>query len=166
MADEPRRKKTAKTESLTIRLDPKTRFALEFVARVRGQTITKVIEQEIIKVADETEILAGDSPSNSVCWRSYWDVNEGVRYLQIANDALTNPTYEEEEVIDFVRQHWKFFSTDARLQNLKRDNIEVLWPMMPHFMEWWREKKSSDRSFVFSMMNHALAEAGLDVILP
>lgn len=67
-------------------------------------------------------------------------------------------------MLDFIRQHWRFFSIDDSLRVLKRDNIDVLWPMMPRFIEWWRDHKSSDRFYVARMMNHTLAEAGLDPV--
>jgi len=157
-------KKPGKSESLTIRLDPKMRFALEFVARLNGQTITKVIERAVTDAADRTKVDDGGNSYDAPNWRAYWDVSDGIRAINLAKDENTHPTFEEEEMLDFIRQHWQFFSHDNELRALKRDSIEVLWPMMPSFIEWWRDHKSSDRFYVARMMNHTLAEAGLDPI--
>lgn len=60
MAIQRAQKKAGKSESLTIRLDPKMRFALEFVARLNGQTITKVIERAVTDAADRTKVDNGE----------------------------------------------------------------------------------------------------------
>lgn len=164
MAIQRAQKKAGKSESLTIRLDPKMRFALEFVARLNGQTITKVIERAVTEAADRTKVDDGGNHFDAPNWRNYWDVSDGVRAIKLANDENTHPSFEEEEMLDFIRQHWRFFSIDDSLRVLKRDNIDVLWPMMPSFIEWWRDHKSSDRFYVARMMNHTLAEAGLDPV--
>ena len=39
----PKKERGTKTETLSLRLDPKTKFILEFVARINGQTLTTVI---------------------------------------------------------------------------------------------------------------------------
>ncbi|UMM08452.1 hypothetical protein MKW11_14890 [Gluconobacter frateurii] len=166
MAAENRRKKLPKTESLTIRLDPKMRFALEFVARLKGQTITKVIERAIADAADNTRVFSENNYSDNSTWRSYWDVNEGIRFIKLTMDEATDPSFEDEETLVFIKQHWRYFSNDERLIDLKRDYIEVLWPLIPSIMEEWREVKSTNRPCIISRMEDALLEAGLPSMIP
>jgi hypothetical protein len=48
--------KRAKTETLSLRLDPKTKFMLDFLARVQGQSITTVVERAVAKVAADVGV--------------------------------------------------------------------------------------------------------------
>lgn len=160
MTTERKRKRPQKSESLTIRLDPKMRFALEFVARLRGQTITKVIERAVLEVADRSYI-EDDNHNIEANWLSYWDVNDGIRAINLALDQRTHPSFEEEEMLDFVKAHWNFFAVSPDLSCLRRQNIEVLWPSMPKLIELWRETKTSDRCAVRQLMEQILEGAGL-----
>lgn len=160
MAIERKRKKPQKSESLTIRLDPKMRFALEFVARIKGQTITKVIERAVIEAADRANI-DDDNGYDKLNWHSYWDVNEGVRTIHLAQDSRTHPSFEEEEMLDFIKFHWRYFSYDRLLRSLDREKIEVLWPHMSEIMDLWRETKSTQRNSASWLMNNILADAGI-----
>lgn len=160
MATESKRKRPQKSESLTIRLDPKMRFALEFVARLRGQTITKVIERAVLEAADRSYT---EDENHNICtnWLTYWDVNDGIRAIKLALDQRTHPSFEEEEMLDFVKVHWNFFAASPDLSCLRRQNIEVLWPSMPKLLELWRETKASDRYAVKQLMEQLLESAGL-----
>ena len=79
-----------KTETLTIRLDPKTRFILEFVSRVKGQQLTTVIERAISEAADKVTVPdfarnhTKEDGSYFFGWRDVWRVNEGERALLMA----------------------------------------------------------------------------------
>ncbi|MBM3099166.1 hypothetical protein JRX38_14335 [Gluconobacter cerinus] len=156
-----KRVKAPKTESLTIRLDPKMRFALEFVARINGQTITKVIERAVTEMAERTTIGENDGTFNKRNWKHYWDVNDGVRFIHVANDDLTHPSFEEDEIMDYIRSHWNYFSCNPDLRTLKRDSIEVLWPHINNLVELWKETRGSKRTVCSSRMRDLLRSAGI-----
>ncbi|OUJ10326.1 hypothetical protein [Acetobacter sp. DsW_059] len=155
MTTQAKRKKNQKSESLTIRLDPKMRFALEFVARLKGQTITKVIERAVTDAAEIT--YTGDNKN----WLHYWDVCDGVRSIRLAMDSDTNPTFDEDELLDFIKIHWNYFSSTNNLLYLKRENIDVLWPKIEDLLKIWRECKSSDRLRCARVMKEILRNSGL-----
>lgn len=155
MVSDNRRKKNQKSESLTIRLDPKMRFALEFVARLKGQTITKVIERAVTDAAEST--YAGDNKN----WLHYWDVCDGVRFIHLAMDPDTSPTFDEDELLDFIKIHWNYFSSTNNLSYLKRENIDVLWPKIGDLLKAWRECKSFDRLHCAKIMKEILRNSGL-----
>lgn len=162
MAGERKRTRTQKSESLTIRLDPKMRFALEFVARLKGQTITKVIERAVTETADRTKVEAEGNSYDAPNWLSYWDINNGVRAINIATDPHILLSFEEEEILDFIKTHWNFFSYTKNLKDLKRANIEVLWPHMDILISEWRETKSSARNACHDSMMTILNNAGIE----
>ncbi|MFW8587479.1 hypothetical protein ACOJBM_29200 [Rhizobium beringeri] len=76
--------KSGKTETLTIRLDPKTRFILEYMSRLKGQTITTVVERAIVAAAAQ-ETVVDREYGGQLSWDSFWDVSEGVRALNLAS---------------------------------------------------------------------------------
>src|ERR1700730_6798082 len=80
-----------KTQTLSLRLDPKTKFTLEFVARINGQTITTVVERAIRESCDRVKIRGVDGGDFSdLCnWQGFWDPEEGVRTLRL----LASPDY-------------------------------------------------------------------------
>lgn len=157
MANKPT--KLAKTESLTIRLDPKMRFALDFVARMKGQSITMVLER-IIKQAADNEYTSSDIKEHR-SWVDYWDISDGVRYIHLANDDATFPSFDEEEIINFIKVHWQFFSRDKIIFDLRKDNIDVLWPHISELMHHWRQNKSKDRNITGWKMQDLLENASV-----
>lgn len=168
MALNLKKKKTPKTESLTIRLDPKMRFALEFVARIKGQTITKVIERAIVDLANNEKILHtneyswADFSEYYTTWKDYWDPNEGIRFLNLAKDNCIDSNFDEESCFQFMNDHKEYFfpvSPDYPI----RENFDVLWPMMSSLLDVWEETKSTDRTKVENIMNEALKKANLPI---
>lgn len=150
------RRKAPKTETLTIRLDPKTRFALEFVARLKGQSITTVVERAIKKTADDTNV--GDA-FDGANWSNFWDPNDGIRTILMAMDAGTFPSFDDEEKLDFVKSHWPFFASQPNLLNLRRESFEILWPSIDELLAEWRQRKGTDRMFVGEVMQKSLMSA-------
>ena len=146
MADEKRR--AAKTKSLSLRLDPKTKFILELVARIKGQNITTVVERAIKETADQVRLgPEWDERGNIIegpNWQDFWDPNEGVRTLKLLSDVHYPTTFDEDEVQVFIIAHESFFYTDQRSKHPRRAYVEILWPSIGRYLEIWREKKSED----------------------
>ena len=131
-------KRPAKTQSLSLRLDPKTRFVLEFVARIKGQSITAVVERAIKETADNVKIGPGYN------WAYFWDANDGVRILKLLAESNYPTSYDEDELRAFTLAHRQFFYTNSSGTSPRRSFIEILWPSMDNYLEIWREKKSED----------------------
>lgn len=130
MAQAP--KKPGKSESLAIRLDPKTRFILDFVSRAKGQTITTVVERAIYEAAAQVQVSDSE---NFYTWQDVWNETEGARALKAATIKDLFPTYEEERRLNFARRHWPFFYTNDRLHTVQTLYVEVLWPRIDEFMQ-------------------------------
>ena len=163
MATEPKRK-SVKSETLTIRLDPKSRFMLEFVSRLRGQTITTVVERAIAAAADQAVIQRpNDTYFN---WKDYWDVSDGVRALKLARVDELFPTYEEEKLYQFTRDHGEFFF----IKNAFGGNslqpggpyIDILWPKIHEYYDIWEKTKTVDHWAVGKKMAADISAAGVD----
>jgi hypothetical protein len=156
-------KRGGKTEVLSIRMDPKTRFVVEFIARIRGQSITTVVERSLQETADRTTVSEPDSFGNQIdkTWRDYWHVSEGVRWLTVASDPQLYSTFEEEYKVAFTKTHWPFFYNSSKKESFKEWSIEVIWPRVDEFVELWTRTKAVDYFAAGKAMQRAISEAGL-----
>ncbi len=64
---------------LSLRLDPKTKFILEFVSRINGQTITTIVERAIRSSTDDIRLPSERDFESGPNWQHFWDPHEGVR---------------------------------------------------------------------------------------
>jgi hypothetical protein len=151
-----------KTQTLSLRLDPKTRFVLEFLAKINRQSITTVVEEAIRQSGAAGTVGIRDSFGDErKTWRDYWDVSEGVRTLRMLADENIPSSYDDDELRDFLEQHLEFFSEAKTLADPDRLNIHVLWPKIDEYLVRWRETKRSDPFQVGREMVTALKEAGV-----
>ncbi|MDA0338379.1 MAG: hypothetical protein O2910_00785 [Proteobacteria bacterium] len=154
--------KRAKTQTLSLRLDPKVRFALEFAANSRRQSITSVVEDAIVEWANQ--VKRGDKN-----WLSYWDVSEGKRHILQLFDPISFLTFDEEREQDFVSRHADFFRYRHDEDRghwddvfpLDSANVDVLWPKFSEYLDIWNQKRSEDYWAAGREMKKDLEAAGL-----
>ncbi len=156
-------KRSAKTEVLSMRMDPKTRFVVEFLARVRGQSISTVVERAIQEAADNALIRINNSFGNNYdnTWKDYWHVSEGIRFLMVASETKLYSTFDEEYKTSFAKTHWPFFYTDSKCAEYKEWAIEVIWPRIDEFVDLWTRTKTTDYFAAGKAMQEAIRQAGL-----
>ena len=140
-----------------MRMDPKTRFLVDILAKSRGQSISTVVERAILEAADNASL----GIENTKRWRDYWHISEGVRALNIAAESTLYPTYEDECRIDFARVHWQFFYLASDCKRPKPWNVDVLWPDMDRYLDMWSKTKSNEYFATGKAMQEALRRAGL-----
>lgn len=157
MAREP---KTRKSETLTIRLDPKTRFILEYLSRLKGQSITTVVERAIVKAADE-ETVPDYGTGIPDGWKYFWDVSEGVRSLKMSSRTEFFPTYEEERRLAFCKEHWPFFWASQERVRFFNYYVDVLWPRIDEFVQIHEDQRANDYFAAGKAMQEALKAAKL-----
>lgn len=155
-------KRGAKTESLSLRIDPKTKFVLDFMVRVRGLRITDLIEQAIKDYAEKTTIGGTWQSEEGKSWLHYWHPEEGVRTIKLIMDSDVKTSFEEDEIVDFVNQHHEFFLTGhAQHRQPTTVFIQVIWPNIYDYLEHWRENKATDRWSTGMRMLQAIKAAGM-----
>jgi hypothetical protein len=145
MVKDPKR---AKSETLSLRMDPKTRFMLELLSRMRGQSITVVVERAI-KEAAENEVVSCDTDEHGNeeskrNWRDFWDAEEGVRTLKLLADPKYPSSFEEDEIRAFTKTHWDFFYASEKAAIVREGYTSILWPKIQEYLKIWREKRSAD----------------------
>jgi len=157
------RTRGGKTETLTIRLDPKTRFILEFISRAKGQLLTTVIERAISEAADKVQIADFTRTDGSYHrgWRDFWSLSEGERALKMAPYPELFPSYEDEKRLAFCREHHVFFYQSGGGDLFATPYIDVLWPRIDEFIQIHESRKSVDYLAAGKAMQEALKAAGL-----
>ncbi len=154
------RTRGTKTQSLSLRLDPKTKFILEFMARIKGQSITMVVERAI-KDASADVVIDRDEFGNGSNWSDYWDPNEGVRTLKLLTAREYPTTFDEDELRAFTLTHWSFFYWDSKGKEPRGSYLKIIWPSVDRYMEIWREKKTANYWAAGEAMMADLSSAGV-----
>ncbi len=154
-------KRGGKTETLSIRLDEKTRFMLEFAARIKGQSISTVVERAIRGVAEEITTEGQWNGEEGKRWSDYWDDNPGIRVINLARDKATFPTQEEENLIHFIGRHIEFFSKTRDIFNISREYLDALWPSIEHHVKVWHDTRATNPWQAGRDMVRVLKQAGL-----
>ena len=161
----PEKQSRTKTQTLSLRLDPKTRFILEFMSRIRGQSITVVVERAIKESAEQAGLGPKyDGRGNEVeqkTWLNYWDPDESVRLLILFGDRDYHTTYEEDEIRRFTEDHWEFFYTSSAVNIVKRTCANVLWPNLSKYLTMWQSSRGKDYWAAGRMMADDLTQAGI-----
>ncbi|WP_438307615.1 hypothetical protein ACIZ1P_20755 [Pseudomonas guariconensis] len=106
---------TKKTETLTLRLDPKMKFAIELLARDQKRTLAGVIEWSIQKSLSRTEVITGSETGNlqqlvDVVWSP--DDLEKTIYLGLYAEHLLS--YEEQCVWNVLKDNPIFIEIHER----------------------------------------------------
>ena len=154
------RTRGTKTQSLSLRLDPKTKFILDFVARIKGQSITMVVERAI-KDASAGVVIDADDVGDGFNWSDYWDPSEGVRTLKLFTAREYPTTYDEDELREFTLLHREFFYKDSKGKQPHRAFLEILWPSVGRYIEIWRDRKTADYWAAGDVMKEDLSAAGV-----
>lgn len=154
-------KRGARTESLSLRIDPKTKFVLEFMVRATGLRLTDLIEKAIKDYADKTRV-GMEQFEEGKNWLTFWHPEEGVRMIKLLFDPDVQTTYEEDELKDFIELHREFFyDTIGGTVSPTVAFVQVLWPEIDRYLSDWRDNKSKDRWATGRAMLVSIKAAGM-----
>lgn len=156
----PEKSPRTKTQTLSLRLDPKTRFVLEFLAKLKQQSITTIVENAIKRAGAQGQL--NPLHEKSKIWRDFWDVSEGVRQMLLLAEKDFPSDYEDDELRDFIKMHIEFFSETYELSNPDRINVAILWPNIEHYLSMWHETRRNDPWQAGLAMAAALAAAKVE----
>lgn len=151
--------RAGKGDSLTIRLDAKTRFILEYLSRLRGQTITTIVERSLMAAAEAAKIEDPAGYGQVLSWDDFWDVSEGVRALRMAQHRELFPQYEEERKLAFVRRHWPFFAFDPHLKTFNNLYVDLFWPQIDNLVQLQEDQRDKNSNAAAEVMMDVLKKA-------
>lgn len=118
-----------KTESLSIRIDPRLRYALELLSRHQRRAVTGVVEWIIDRtLRDETVTLNGNDASFADAMRHLWHPNELNRIVALALHAPELLTYEESRLWRVIYDSPTFWQgPNRRLNDLMASEMTKHW---------------------------------------
>ena len=115
MADEKKRVggggKLGRTETVTVRLDPKLRYLTELAARKHSRTVSSYIEWRIKLSLDLEDVRPVDTPAHVAAPETIgsegeylWDVDEADRFVKLALRYPHLLTHEEQVRWKLIRE--------------------------------------------------------------
>jgi uncharacterized protein (DUF1778 family) len=116
----------ARTETLAIRLDPRTRYMLELASRIQHRTLSSVVEWMINNSQKDIEI--DEHRSLASVQANLWDIDEPDRLVKLATQYPHLLNYEEQKIWKVIVEH-RFFWMDGN-----RDEVGAV---IPRIRENW-----------------------------
>lgn len=134
--------KTSRSETVTVRLDPKLRYCAELAARKQRRTLSSFIEWAVqeslayVELGEGFESCAPDTIKDMA--DSLWDVDEPDRFIKLVLRYPELLTHEEQVLWKLIRENdllWKGFWHQGEwiweadsLANLRIDCLREHWP--------------------------------------
>ncbi|MDD5036669.1 MAG: hypothetical protein PHE55_18170 [Methylococcaceae bacterium] len=91
--------KLARTENVQVRLDPRLRFAAELAAGKERRTLSSFIEWVVDRAVKEVTVTRdkdGKSITAAAVVDKVWDIDDDVRFVELATHFPELLTYEEQ----------------------------------------------------------------------
>jgi predicted transcriptional regulator len=116
MAEQGRKKggggKLSRSETVTVRLDPKLRYLAELAARKQRRTLSSFIEWALEDTLDRVVVVENGKITKSIAEEAaeLWDIDDSDRFIRLAlmhNDLLT---HDEQVLWKLIRENgflWK-----------------------------------------------------------
>jgi len=127
---------------ISMKVDEKFDFALEFAAKRAGKTKTQMIEESVLAAVKDTG------------WEAFWHPSKGVRELMWLRFG---PRSGSDDLLwDFISEHESIFFKDLAP---RVPVIDVLWSDINMYMDVWNKTKGTpDRERAAKLMNQAVAK--------
>ena len=113
--------KLTRSETVTVRLDPKLRYLAELAARKQRRTVSSFIEWAIEDALNRVllrEAVGGDSGTSiASAAQNLWDVDEADRFAKLAFNYPDLLTHDEQILWKFVRENGCLWQVKYRGEN-------------------------------------------------
>lgn len=161
----PKKSSAPRTQPLSMRVDDRTRFLLDFISRIEGSSLTTIVDRAVRQYATNITVENQLMPNEPKNWSHYWYLDEGFRTLKIILDPDIRykfTTIEEERLAQFVETHSScFFDDTGASAVLSPDKIAILWPQIDSLVAEWVETRHIKVLSVLNKMRKILLEAGV-----
>lgn len=119
-----------KTETLTLRLEPKLKFLIELISRMKRQSITGVVESAVEDLAFGLDVSFHDNGTTEPlamvnALANIWSTDESERFLNFCYHLPHLMTYEDQRVWETIKVSPVFFeakkskaSTPRKIESL------------------------------------------------
>lgn len=133
--------KLARSETVTVRLDPKLRYLAELAARKQRRTLSSFIEWAIERSLDDVAIQdskKGERSNLSLLGDKLWDVGSSERLLRLAVKCPELLTYKEQRMWKFIDEWGALWDVDKNQRRYFR--IALLSSLWDEFERYGDEE--------------------------
>jgi predicted transcriptional regulator len=148
-----------RSQVVTVRLDPKLKFAAELAAKKQRRTISSFIEWAVEQAIERVEITAGDMSNRGEtiidALARTWDVEEPDRIVKLAVYYPQLLSYEEEQIWKLISECAHFWvggvkpkagNPDDLISGLYFDRVRARWETLndvitgdyPNILDEWK----------------------------
>ena len=98
--------KLSRSETVTVRLDPKLRYLAELAARLHRRTLSSYVEWSIKEALDSEALRNNEGIRDTIGTEAefLWDVDEADRFAKLALRYPHLLTHEEQVLWKFIRE--------------------------------------------------------------
>lgn len=118
----------ARSETLAIRLDPRTRYMLELAGRIQHRTLSSVVEWMINNSLKD--ILVDDARSLASVQADLWDIDEADRLVKLAIQYPHLLNFEEQRIWKVIAENSYFWTVNADISD------GVRWTVSMQSVNW------------------------------
>ena len=129
--------KLSRSETVTVRLDPKLRYSAEIAARKQRRTLSSFIEWAIQESLSTVNLVEEDGDDQDSYRRALsvwgatdylWDVDQADRLVKLATHFPDLLTYEEQAIWKIINEETYLFLPQPKgAQVLQKDLLRVIW---------------------------------------
>ncbi|WP_434520618.1 hypothetical protein [Pseudomonas sp. AK181] len=146
-----------KTETLTLRLDPKVKMMIEMISRIRRQSITGVVEAAIEEIAFDLDapFFYKNETNNwslSSAITEVWSTDESERFINMCYHLPTLLTYEEQRIWETIKASKVFLATDATVMEtfweiegigrIDRSSVRIWWTYLLEHVDEHKDSRT------------------------
>jgi hypothetical protein len=128
--------KLSRSETVTVRLDPKLRYLAELAARKHRRTLSSFIEW-VIEESLKNIWLADGEPSIASQSAELWDVDEPDRFAKLAIRYPDMLTHDEQVLWKLIRENGSLWRG-----HYDKETKEWTWQVRQNFLIFERLRKS------------------------
>lgn len=137
--------KLSRSQTVTVRLDPKLRYLADIAARSQRRTLSSFIEWAIHRSLDAVSIRGdtGDSVIASELVDDLWDVDEPDRFIMLAwfnSDLLT---HEEQILMKLIKETSELWSSEPGNAPASKLSIGGQYSQIDELRSKWQELKET-----------------------
>ncbi|WP_419403783.1 hypothetical protein [Stenotrophomonas rhizophila] len=159
----PKRAPDRKTEVLSIRIDPRTRYGLELLSRLQRRSATGVVEWVVQEAFAKEEFESYDNGSFSVAevMDELWHINEIERLVALALRKPQLLTFEESRKWAVIKGTRAFWKADPAVRHIdfrafNWDLVLPLWERIEPLID-----EAVERTVIRGLSEEALASVGI-----
>ena len=150
-----------KTEVLSVRIDPRTRYGLELLSRIQRRSVTGVVEWSIHESLSKELINCEHNVSVDDGLNRLWYVNEIERLIALAiyyPQLLNFEEFRKWKVIEYTSDFW-LIEEPKSFRNFNWEEVLHNWELLAPLIE-----DATNKNVIRGLTRLELEEAGFKVI--